>query len=121
MAGSKRVLSISHIVGANQMSCEAATRTKPRARLCEPWVTARKNFRNRGAATELSSGSFRFGAAPKWYFANGLCRCFAARNKLPMFSQGSQSLALGLVLSRCSAARSPFCSEATRLHTNLVQ
>src|SRR5262245_13224410 len=38
---------------AEDMSCEAATRAKPRARLCEPWVTVRKNFRSRGAANRV--------------------------------------------------------------------
>src|SRR5262249_17809767 len=44
-----------------EISCEAATRAKPRARLCEPWVTARKNFRSRGAANRVND-------IPRWDF-----------------------------------------------------
>src|SRR5262249_40078619 len=36
------------------LSCEAAVRAKPRARLCEPWVATNKHLPSRGAATETN-------------------------------------------------------------------
>src|SRR5262245_50301209 len=36
------------------LSCEAAARAKPRARLCEPWVATNKHLPSRGAVTETN-------------------------------------------------------------------
>src|SRR5262249_62372500 len=61
LSGRMRYLLLPFLASSDEKqdaSCGAALRTKPRARLCEPWVTAHKNLRSRGAATQSSTGYF---------------------------------------------------------------
>jgi hypothetical protein len=46
--------------GYDAPSCGAAISTKPKARLCEPWVTGHPQARSRGAAIDLLPKIFLF-------------------------------------------------------------
>ena len=80
-------------------SCEAAVVAKPRARLCEPWVTRPRIFLSRGAAPDRVNH-------------RQLKQCCTARREdgSPLrgsdrsltVTQGSQSLALGLATTAAS-------------------
>jgi len=84
---------------SDSTSCEAATRAKPKASLCEPWVTVEKIFEPR-SGDRLLSGLFMIFA-----LFNELALSDAAprlRNTAGRVTQGSQSLALGLTLAAAS-------------------
>jgi hypothetical protein len=58
----KTLLSVYKITIASiySISCGAAVRTKPKARLCEPWVTHQQLFESCGAAKESLPEIFLF-------------------------------------------------------------
>src|ERR1700681_4740042 len=88
-------------------SCDAAARAKPKARLCEPWVALKTIVRSRGAATASMSIGIGEGRAIRLvrqiFASTYLGHRSAAPNKfITTLTQGSQSLALGLVLTAAS-------------------
>ena len=89
-----------------QTSCGAAIRVKPRARLCEPWVSVPKVIEPRRGDRKHFQISARY----------ELCRRFAAPKSNEPLTQDSQSLALGLTLTaapqllECSRLMSSGCN-----------
>ena len=79
-----------------QSSCGAATRVKPKARLCEPWVTRPTNI------PEPRSGARWSQFIEQEKIKTSPPRSLVAAPRLQQIfstTQGSQSLALGLTLA----------------------
>ena len=75
-----------------QQSCRAAVRVKPKARLCEPWVMIVRFGEPRSSDREFVTGAPSDCQSPR----SPLRGSIALKRSL---TQGSQSLALGLILT----------------------